>query len=320
MTPLANLTIPLNRSSCSVWMRRSVSAYRRIGLGADQVAHDVEIVRREVDHDADVPDPRRKRPEPRCLHLEDAAELAIGQAAAELTDGRVEALDVADGQHPSRRLGGGHHLERLVAGGGDRLLDEDVGARAESGHRDRQMQAGRRHDADEVELLLGQHPLRVLEAAGTPSGRGACRRPRRRDPRRRPARRPSTASSQTRTWLRPIMPSPTTPARSGRGIAHRASRLALERAELGGRLVHRADDGRHLVVGQRRVDRDAEHLFGEPVRHRVSLARRSRARGTASGGGPGSGSRPRSRRRARAADRRRRRARAPGSCTGGRRG
>ena len=35
------------------------------------------------------------------------------------------------------------------------------------------MQARRRHDADDVELLLGQHPLHALEATGAPAGGGA---------------------------------------------------------------------------------------------------------------------------------------------------
>ena len=59
----------------------------------------------------------------------------------------------------------------LLAGRGDRLLDEHVGATAERRERRREVKAGRRDDADEVELLLRQHPLRIVEAAGaTPDG------------------------------------------------------------------------------------------------------------------------------------------------------
>ena len=140
-------------------------------LGADDEPHDVEIVWSEVDDDPDVADPRRERAEPRGADLEDAAELPPPKSAAQLADRRIEALDVADGQHSPGRGGGLDHRLGLLAGRRDRLLDEHVGARAKRRERRREVEAGRRDDADEVELLLRQHPLRVLEpASATPGG------------------------------------------------------------------------------------------------------------------------------------------------------
>ena len=78
---------------------------------------------------------------------------------------------MADGQHPPGRGGGLDHRLGLLPRRGDRLLDEHVGAGAKRRERRREVEAGRRDDADEVELLLRQHPLRVLEpASATPGG------------------------------------------------------------------------------------------------------------------------------------------------------
>ena len=213
----------------------------------------------------DVADARRERPEPRCVDLEDAPQLAGVEPPPQLADGGVEALDVADAQHPVRSAAAAIISSASVARCGDRLLDQHVGAGAQGGKRDRQMEARRRDDADEVEPLLREHPLRVLVAARAPA-RGRAATAVASGSATATSSTPSTDSSQTRTWLRPIIPRPTTPARSGRAAASLIGRPPRsERTELGGDPVDRVDHGAHLVVAERRMDRDAEHLRGEPL-------------------------------------------------------
>ncbi len=134
-------------------------------LGADEVPHDVEVVWREVHDHADVPDASRERPQAGRVHLEDASQLTIGQTPAQLADCGVEPLDVPNGEHPAGIASRLDHARRLFPGGGNGLLDEHVHTRGECGERHREVQAGGGDDADEVELLLGEHPRRVVEAA-----------------------------------------------------------------------------------------------------------------------------------------------------------
>ena len=81
--------------------------------------------------------------------------------------GRVEALDVPDGDRPAAAPGRGHDLSRLLDGGRDRLLDEEVDACFEERQRDSRMPTGRRGDdgrldqADEL-LRLGKRPAAML--------------------------------------------------------------------------------------------------------------------------------------------------------------
>ncbi len=145
-------------------------------VAVEQEAHDVQVVWRKVDHHADIADPRREGPEARRLDLEDAAQLARIEPAAQLADRGVEALDVPDGQQLPRVTGRGDHLLRLLAGRGDRLLDQDVGARLECGQGNGQVERGRRHDAHEVELLLGEHRAGVGVAARRASRRRSAQR------------------------------------------------------------------------------------------------------------------------------------------------
>ncbi len=145
-------------------------------LRSDQVAHHVEVMRREVDDHPDIADARRKWTEPRGTDLEDASQLAGVEPSSQLADRRVEALDVADGQHSVRSGRGLDHGGRLLARCRDRLLDQDVGAGAQGREGDRQVEAGRRDDADEIEPLLREHPLRILVAARATARGGALDR------------------------------------------------------------------------------------------------------------------------------------------------
>jgi len=117
-------------------------------------ADEVEVVGREVLDDADVPDAVGEGADALGGHQEDLAELALGDAAAQLEQSGVEALDVADravqpgaADDVDDRLGLGH-------GGGQRLLDEDVDAGG-----------GERLDGREV-LLRGHGDDREVGRAG----------------------------------------------------------------------------------------------------------------------------------------------------------
>ena len=159
-------------------------------LRADQEAHDVEVVRREVDDDPDVADAGRERARAawrgsgRCARARPSARRRRSSRMAGLKRSMWPTVSIRPASAAASIM-----LERLLAGGRDRLLDQHVGAGAQRRHRHRQVQAGRRHDADEVELLLGEHALRVLVAARAPAVRSrAARRPDR-DRRPPPARR-----------------------------------------------------------------------------------------------------------------------------------
>ena len=65
----------------------------------------------------------------------------------ELTEGRVEALDVAHLQQPTGGLGGSNQIGGLVLGRRDRLLDQDVDTGVKAGHADPVMQQRRHRDA-----------------------------------------------------------------------------------------------------------------------------------------------------------------------------
>ena len=64
---------------------------------AAEPAHEVEVVGREVLDDADVAHAVRERPDALGGDQEDLAELAVRDAAAQLEQRGVEALDVPDG-------------------------------------------------------------------------------------------------------------------------------------------------------------------------------------------------------------------------------
>ena len=68
-----------------------------------QVAHDVDVVRREVVDDAHIADAVRKRPDAAGAKLEHAAALAGFESRLELPHRRIEALDVADREQARQR-------------------------------------------------------------------------------------------------------------------------------------------------------------------------------------------------------------------------
>ena len=73
----------------------------------------------------------------------------------------------------------------------------------------------------------------------------------------------ATEGSTTRRWFRPIDPRPARPMRSG------ASAVTVDHfAGRGGDPAHGGDDGRQVVGGQPRVDRDREHFVRQCVRDR----------------------------------------------------
>ena len=92
-------------------------------LAVEQEAHHVDVVRGEIQHDPHVPDASGERTQARRLDLEDAPKLSPRQPAPELTDGRIEPLDVAHRQQPTSLLCGFDHGLRIGAVRGDRLLD-----------------------------------------------------------------------------------------------------------------------------------------------------------------------------------------------------
>ena len=115
-----------------------------------------------------------KRPQALGADLEDATQLSFGEASPQLHDGGIEALHVSDAQHPAGGRGGVHHRLRLSAIGGDRLLHQHVRTGAQGGDRQLAVQRGRRGNADQVELLGGQHGQRVGVAAAA-GGLGGAR-------------------------------------------------------------------------------------------------------------------------------------------------
>ena len=141
-------------------------------FGPEEHAHDVEIVRGEVDDHPHVPHAGRKRAEPRRPNLEHAAQLPVVQPAAELSDGRVEPLDVADGEQPTGRVGGRDHDLGLAAIGGNRLLDQDVRAGVEGLEGGRQMERRRDGHHHEVGVLRGEEGRWIGVARCRPPGGG----------------------------------------------------------------------------------------------------------------------------------------------------
>jgi len=139
-----------------------------LGLGievldgrADQIFHDVQLVGRQVEHDADVRDAAGEGPDAPRANLEHAAQLAGLQPPLELQDGGVEAFDVADAQpHPGCFRSIDHGLAFRYAER-ERLLDEGVCARVDRGQRGLAVQPRGHGYRDDVQLLACQHLIVV---------------------------------------------------------------------------------------------------------------------------------------------------------------
>jgi hypothetical protein len=65
-------------------------------FATQQEAHDVNVVRCEVEDNADVADALRERSDAASMNLVHAAEFTSIETALEFADGRVEPLDVAN--------------------------------------------------------------------------------------------------------------------------------------------------------------------------------------------------------------------------------
>ena len=88
-----------------------------------EAENDVEIVDHEVEDDVDVEGPRGEDAEPVRLEEHGLVELREGSG-----DGRVEALEMTDGDDATLRLRQGEDVVGLGEGGGKGLLDEYVEA------------------------------------------------------------------------------------------------------------------------------------------------------------------------------------------------
>ena len=105
-----------------------LAAHPVLGLGGDALdgraaepADEVEVVGGEVLDDADVADAVGERADALGGDQEDLAELAVGDAAAQLEQRGVEALDVPDGgaaRRPPRRRRSARRASAAVAASG----------------------------------------------------------------------------------------------------------------------------------------------------------------------------------------------------------
>ena len=139
----------------------------------------------------------------------------------------VEALDVADGQHPPAVA-----AASIMAWASSRVaaigFSTSTFAPQRSARAWREVEAGRRDDADEVEPRPAS-ARRPRSRARRPAVARARRGIGIRD---RDQSTSSTTSSQTRTWLRPSSRDPPR-RRSGRPARSSSGRCSLKRAELG---------------------------------------------------------------------------------------
>src|SRR5580698_9436704 len=121
----------------------------RIGEPADEI----DVVHGEIDDDADIRHPRRKRSDPGDGDRKNV--LALDRPLDRL-DRRIETLDMAGHQGDAGAAGGGDDGIALLDGGGDRLLDQDVDAARGAVDGDVAMQVGRRRDGDGIDAALDQ--------------------------------------------------------------------------------------------------------------------------------------------------------------------
>ena len=126
-----------------------------IGASATQ-RDDVEVVRREILHDADVAHAFGEGSDPLGRDEEHVAELARQHALAQRDQRRVEALDVPDRRSHPGALARNHDLLAVLDGGRERLLDQHVDAGLGELQRDRQVLLRRQRDDGHVERALGE--------------------------------------------------------------------------------------------------------------------------------------------------------------------
>ena len=141
-------------------------------LAAYDEAHDIDVVRGEVEHDSDVADALREGADAAGVHLEHAAEVARLNALLEGDDRRVETLDVADRQRDARGRGGIAQALALFEGGGEGLFDEQRDAALDDAQRDVEVGARRDGDGHEVRALLIEQAREVGVPADGAAARG----------------------------------------------------------------------------------------------------------------------------------------------------
>ena len=113
----------------------------------------------EIENDVDVEGTRCEDAEP--VRLE---EHGLGEGCESCGNGGVEALEMADGDDATLRLGESQDVVCLGEGGGEGLLDEDVEAGEKKLLRDRSVMAGGDADGCGVEREVGGEQTRRSDA------------------------------------------------------------------------------------------------------------------------------------------------------------
>src|SRR5262249_46229294 len=130
-------------------------------LRSKQVARDVDVVRGQIDHDADISNTSRKWPHASRVQAKHMTEIAAREPLVEGDNSWVESLQMPDG-HPA--AGTSRHVDQLprfLAGSRDRLLNKHVGAGVHRSAGDHAVQTRGDGDYDEVEAFVREHPLVV---------------------------------------------------------------------------------------------------------------------------------------------------------------
>ncbi len=179
---------------------------------AAEPADEVEVVRREVLHDADVAHAVGERPDALGRDQEDVAELPVTRRAraASISAGLQRSTCPTAARTPAASHGA-DDLAALLDGRGERLLDQQV-------------HAGRRRAARTARGAPRSAAATTAKSSGRlPAARRSTRRRARGRARRRSGPRPGRRRRRTRrraalwsrrAWWRPIMPSPRTAPRS----------------------------------------------------------------------------------------------------------
>jgi hypothetical protein len=102
-----------------------------IHLGGDaewisgELAHQIEIVRREIEGNAGIADPGRERAEPPRMNLENPAEHSLFETRLKSTDRRIETLHVTDGEWDVGSFCSVDDRDRVANVARDRFLDQN---------------------------------------------------------------------------------------------------------------------------------------------------------------------------------------------------
>ena len=122
-------------------------------IGFGEPADQIDIVHGQIDDDADIGHPRRKRPDAGDA---DGQNILARDRLLDRGDRRIEALDMADHQRHAGTARRVDDVLPLLHRRGDRLLDQDVDVARDAGERNFMMEMGRRRDRDGVDALVKQ--------------------------------------------------------------------------------------------------------------------------------------------------------------------